>query len=58
MLPLYASAAWIISGGTVGAFARALADRVDVLEKGAVRYSCVAAELREDKALVDRLLSL
>ena len=39
-------------------FALALADRVYVLEKGAVRYSGPAAELREDKALVDRLLSL
>jgi len=39
-------------------FALALADRVYVLEKGAVRYSGAAAELREDKALVERLLSL
>ena len=39
-------------------FALALADRVYVLEKGAVRYSGPAAELREDKGLVDRLLSL
>lgn len=39
-------------------FSLALADRVYVLEKGAVRYSGPAAELREDKALVDRLLSL
>ena len=39
-------------------FALALADRVYVLEKGAVRYSGPAAELREDKALVDRLLAL
>ena len=44
--------------GTVGAFARALADRVDALEKGAVRYSRATTELREDKGLVDRLLSL
>jgi len=39
-------------------FALALADRVYVLEKGAVRHSGVAAELRQDKALLDRLLSL
>src|SRR5271169_6117096 len=39
-------------------FSLALADRVYVLEKGAVRYSGAAAELREDKALVERLLSL
>ena len=39
-------------------FALALADRVYVLERGAVRFSGPAAELREDKALVDRLLSL
>jgi len=39
-------------------FALALADRVYVLEKGAVRHSGVAAELRHDKALLDRLLSL
>jgi branched-chain amino acid transport system ATP-binding protein len=39
-------------------FALALADRVYVLERGAVRFSGAAAELREDKALVDRLLSL
>ena len=39
-------------------FALALADRVYVLEKGMVRYSGAAAELREDNAMVDRLLSL
>jgi branched-chain amino acid transport system ATP-binding protein len=39
-------------------FALALADRVYVLEKGAVRYSGPAAELRDDQALLDRLLSL
>jgi branched-chain amino acid transport system ATP-binding protein len=39
-------------------FALALADRVYVLEKGAVRHSGAAAELRQDKALLDRLLSL
>ena len=39
-------------------FALAHADRVYVLEKGTVRHSGVAAELRQDKALLDRLLSL
>ena len=39
-------------------FALALAERVYVLEKGAVRFSAAAAELRQDKALLDRLLSL
>ena len=39
-------------------FALALADRVYVLEKGTVCYSGGAAELRADRALVDRLLSL
>jgi branched-chain amino acid transport system ATP-binding protein len=39
-------------------FALALADRVYVLEKGGVRHTGPAAELRTDPALVDRLLSL
>jgi branched-chain amino acid transport system ATP-binding protein len=39
-------------------FALALADRVYVLEKGTIRFSSAAAELRDDKALLDRLLSL
>ncbi len=39
-------------------FALALADRVYVLEKGMIRYSGAAAELRQDRALLDRLLSL
>ena len=39
-------------------FALALAERVYVLEKGAVRFSGAATELRRDKALLDRLLSL
>ena len=39
-------------------FSLALADRVYVLEKGAIRFSGEAAELRNDKALLDRLLSL
>jgi len=39
-------------------FALALADRVYVLERGTVRYSGNAAELRADQTLVDRLLSL
>lgn len=38
--------------------ALALADRVYVLEKGTVRFSGPAQELREDKALRDRLLAL
>jgi branched-chain amino acid transport system ATP-binding protein len=39
-------------------FALALADRVYVLEKGMIRYSGPAAELRADRTLLDRLLSL
>lgn len=39
-------------------FALALADRVYVLERGAVRYSGAAAELRASPDLVARLLSL
>lgn len=39
-------------------FALALADRVYVLEKGTIRHSGPAAELRADRALLDRLLSL
>jgi ABC-type branched-subunit amino acid transport system ATPase component len=39
-------------------FALSLADRVYVLEKGTVRYSGKTAELRNDEALLDRLLSL
>jgi branched-chain amino acid transport system ATP-binding protein len=39
-------------------FALALADRVYVLEKGMVRFSGAAAELRADKAGLDRLLAL
>jgi branched-chain amino acid transport system ATP-binding protein len=39
-------------------FSLALADRVYVLEKGAVVYSGQAAELQEDAALRDRLLAL
>ena len=39
-------------------FSLALADRVYVLEKGSVRFSGPAAELRDDRALLDRLLSL
>ena len=38
-------------------FSLALADRVYVLEKGEIRHSGPAAALREDKALLDRLLS-
>ena len=40
------------------AFSLALADRVYVLEKGAVRHAGPAAELRNDAALLDRLLAL
>jgi branched-chain amino acid transport system ATP-binding protein len=39
-------------------FSLALADRVYVLEKGAVRYSGLAAQLREDAALRNKLLAL
>jgi len=40
------------------AFSLALADRVYVLEKGTVRHAGPAAELRDDPALLDRLLAL
>jgi ABC-type branched-subunit amino acid transport system ATPase component len=39
-------------------FSLALADRVYILEKGAIRYTGAAAELRDDQELRDRLLSL
>src|SRR5579862_7768768 len=39
-------------------FSLALADRVYVLEKGSIRYTGPAAELRDDAALRDRLLAL
>jgi branched-chain amino acid transport system ATP-binding protein len=39
-------------------FSLALADRVYILEKGTIRYSGPAAELRDDTALRDRLLAL
>jgi branched-chain amino acid transport system ATP-binding protein len=39
-------------------FSLALADRVYVLEKGAIRYTGPSAELRDDHELRDRLLSL
>jgi branched-chain amino acid transport system ATP-binding protein len=39
-------------------FSLALADRVYVLEKGAVRYSGTAASLRSDRQLLDGLLAL
>lgn len=39
-------------------FSLALADRVYVLEKGNIRHTGPAAELREDTALRDRLLAL
>lgn len=39
-------------------FSLALADRVYVLEKGTIRHSGPAAELREDAALRDRLMAL
>jgi len=38
-------------------FSLSLADRVYVLEKGSIRHSGPAAELRDDKALLDRLIS-
>jgi branched-chain amino acid transport system ATP-binding protein len=40
------------------ALSLALADRVYVLEKGTVRHAGPAAELRDDPALLDRLLAL
>jgi len=39
-------------------FSLALADRVYVLEKGAVRFTGAAAELRSDRALLDRLMAV
>jgi len=39
-------------------FSLALADRVYVLEKGTVRFSGAAAALRDDRALLDRLLAV
>ncbi len=39
-------------------FALSLADRVDVLAEGTVRHSGAAAELRDDRALLDKLLSV
>ena len=39
-------------------FSLALADRVYVLEKGAVRFSGAAAELRDNPRLRDELLAL
>jgi branched-chain amino acid transport system ATP-binding protein len=39
-------------------FSLALADRVYILEKGSIRYTGPAAELRDDTALRDRLLAL
>ena len=39
-------------------FSLSLADRVYVLEKGAIRFSGAAAELRNDRSALDRLLSL
>jgi len=39
-------------------FSLALADRVYVLEKGTVRFSGAAAELRDDRALLDRLIAV
>jgi branched-chain amino acid transport system ATP-binding protein len=39
-------------------FSLSLADRVYLLEKGAIRHSGPARALREDKALLDRLLAI
>jgi branched-chain amino acid transport system ATP-binding protein len=39
-------------------FSLALADRVYVLEKGAVRFTGAAAALKSDRALLDQLISL
>jgi branched-chain amino acid transport system ATP-binding protein len=39
-------------------FSLALADRVYVLEKGAVRFTGAAAALRSDRALLDRMMAL
>ena len=39
-------------------FSLALADRVYILEKGSIRHTGPAAELRDDTALRDRLLAL
>ena len=39
-------------------FSLALADRVYVLEKGAVRFAGPSAALRSDRALLDHLLAL
>ena len=39
-------------------FSLSLADRVYVLEKGMVRHTGPAAELRDDRALRDRLLAI
>jgi len=39
-------------------FSLALADRVYVLERGAVRFSGAATELRSDRTQLDQLLAL
>jgi branched-chain amino acid transport system ATP-binding protein len=39
-------------------FSLALADRVYVLEKGAVRFTGAAARLKSDRALLDQLVAL
>ena len=39
-------------------FSLALADRVYVLEKGAVRFAGPAAALRSDRRVLDQLLTL